>query len=615
MPDRKPLSNLENRVAEALSKLKRASAGEIARELYPDNTKQNIPKVSVILKRLEKKGIAVRSEKKGRSVPYSLDKESFKEQISDSITHGLAWLEKPFQDATVEKEERVAVTRKKVGEKIRRVEAKETIVKLREIKVTEEPQLSQKHTILKEIEYAVEGSASDIAKRLWGVVNKNNVSAVSVHLKRLEMEGKLQSKKEGRRRLYKLKGEVEEQTGKGLRRLEGLEGEVYSTLKQVRKASASDIADRIYETATRADASKVYVTLQRLAEKGLLHELEKEGRKTYFAVERERRLRLPELPKLPHVPPMYAATGLSLAIVAIIAFSYTGGLGLFAGPTNILILSLEQRQIDGLQGFVYGVSNINTHPVSSVRAEAILPEGSELTDTGGAQVSQRDGLTVLTWLLAQIRPSEKQMFSFSGNVPGQINLYASGLSEQEKQQNILDRPVQAQLPAGEYGYKQIDIEPVGYLGEIAVSLSAGPEGTKFTEETVIIPEIPLVNITENVTVIPILPPIITPPVPENVTPPVQPPAENVTPPVQPPTPLPPENVTPPAPPVENITPVVPPIENITPTPPTPQPPVTPPVENVTPPAPTPQPPVQPPTENVTPPVPTPLPPEDRKSVV
>jgi hypothetical protein len=585
---------LEALIAKAIARFGPCSASEITEYLYSGDPelRTKLSKVAVTLKRMEKKGLVLRGEKSPKGIPYSL-----KAEVSEESEVGE--LKAPSTEVFVEKEERAAVKRVPAGERVQRIEAKETVTRVTEISVTDEPQLSLKKKVLEEVKKGGEISAVDIAERLFGSSDKNKTSAVTVNLHRLENEGYIESEKSGRRRIFKLREiEIEPETGARkpakpkLKQLEGLEGAVYKQIKLGGKASASEIAKSLNESATKADTNKVCVTIQRLEEKGLLFEAGTKGRKTYYTAQKPLlpRIEAPEikLPKIsaPHIPPMYAATGLSLVIAAVIFFNFTGGMGFFAMPSQVLSLTMEQQQLGGLQNFVYGVKNVNSHAVQNVVIEALLPPGSNLTDYGGAEISQRNGMTVLTWLVSQIEPNERHMFSFSGKVPGEMKLYAAGLSEQEQiNQQIIDKPTQARLTAGEYGYRTLEIEPIGYLGELAISLSAGPEGTNFTEETVPIGEIPITKVTENITTIevnetePVEQPIenITEPEQptENVTPPVTPPVENVTPPVTPPVEPPTENVTPPA---ENITSpelpstggiVTPPEEVVPPAPPEP----------------------------------------------
>ena len=612
-------SRLEALIAQAIAKFGPCSASELTEYLYPDDPelRTKLSKVAVTLKRMEKKGLAVRGEKGAKGVPYGL-----KEGLPEAQPQAEAL--PPAAEIFVEKEERAAVRRIPAGERVRRIEAKETVTRVTEIKVTDEPQLSLKEKVLEEIRSGKDLSAADLAERLLGAADKNAISGLTVCLHRLEEEGYLDSRKEGRRRLYNLREiEIEPETGAikrkapGLRTLEGLEGAVFKQIKLTGRSSASEIARRLNENATRADTNKVYTTIQRLEEKGLVFRGGQSGRKTYYVSEKPLlpRIEVPsiELPSVsvPHIPRTYAATGISLVIALLIFYNFTGGMGFFTAPNHVLALSLDQQQLGGLENFMYGVKNINSHSVDNVRIEAVLPFGSDITDYGGAQVEQRGGVTVLTWLVSQINPNEKQMFSFSGKVPGQVKLYATGMSEQERQlTEVVDKPVQARLPAGEYGYRKLDVTPIGYLGEVAITLSAGAENATFTNETVSVPEIPITHVTENITTIEVNETLPTPPAP-NVTPPVEQPVPNatqatpaqpsqpVTPPIEQPTP----NVTPPEQPTPNVT--LPAQPTQPPTPPAEQP-----TENATPPveqpfAPNATPPsaenVTPPAENATPP--------------
>ena len=570
-------SRLENLIAQAIARFGPCSASKLTEYLYPNDPELRIKlsKVSVTLKRMEKKGTVLRGEKSFKGVPYRLAEAAKpKETEHEGLAAHFEWLEKPLKEVFVEKEERAAVKRVPVGERVKRIETKETITKVTEVRVTDEPQLSLKGRVLEEVKHSGGLSAADIARRLWGEADKKKTSSISVCLGRLEREGHIEGQKHGRRRIFAIREfELVPETGAlkmkpRLRELEGLEGAVFKQAKILQKASASDIAKEIYEGATRGHTNKVHVTLQRLQEKGLLFERGKKGRKTYYTVQKPL-LELPEMPRVPQFPKWraaYTATVFSIAIMVIVAFNFMGT-GFLAAPHYVLALTLDQQQADGLQNFVYGVSNINSHPVGNLIIEAILPQNSSLMDYGGAQISQRGGSTVLTWLISQIQPNEKQAFSFSGRVPGQIRLYATGLSAQEQAQDILDHPVQAILPPGEYGYKKIGVPPVGYLGEIAIDMSAGPEGTEFTNETVTVPEIPIVNVTQNITTVVVSETPAQPEQPEqNATPPTPPeqPEQNVTP------PQPEEPTTPPAQPeqpMQNETPAQP-IQNVTPQQPT-----------------------------------------------
>ena len=195
-------SRLENLIAQAIARFGPCSASELTNYLYPDDPelRTKLSKVSVTLKRMEKKGTVLRGEKTVKGVPYRLAKPQKAEP--EGLTAHFEWLEKPLKEIFVEKEERATVKRIPAGKRVRRIEAKETITKVTEIRVTDEPQLSLKGRVLEEIKQSGGLSAADIARRLWGEANKNKTSTVAVCLRRLEREGQIEGQKHGRRRIF-----------------------------------------------------------------------------------------------------------------------------------------------------------------------------------------------------------------------------------------------------------------------------------------------------------------------------------------------------------------------------------------------------------------------------
>ena len=671
--DLKRLSTLEKRLASILSEKPGMAAVDLAKLLYPyePNIRSKVSLISVVLRRMEKKGAVLEAGKDGKKVLFNLsdDVKQVIKQPEQGPRQQISPSEALLKEVDVKKTEKVEVSVEHApGEEPKLKETKTTETTY-EVKLTQKeekiiepagqkPLKSERDTnIIRLLGELKEAAASDLAQRMFEQPDKGKTALVSVYLSRLEAKGLVaRTQKIGRKAFFSLaiKPKPEEKPEDALVRLGehlGVEGKVLEKLKELKESSASDLAKAIFpaEEYGKNRTAQLYVTLKRLEQKNLIVETRREGRKVYFAFPSEAAKtplfsdfpKLPGLPKLPklelpsmpHIPPMYSAVGLSVVVVALIFYNFGGGMGFFTLPGKILSLSLDQQQTGDQQNFLYGVKNINTHPVTEVKVEAILPPGSVLDDSGGAQMSKSGDSIILTWLLDSIQPNEKQTFSFAGKVPGHIQLLATGLSEQEEQQNIpADRPAQAILPAGEYGYKQLSIQPVGYLSEISVILSAGPEGTNFTDETVLVKDIPIVSITQNVTTVIVnetpagpvcgnniveageqcdtsdlagkdctsigqnfvggmlgcnndctlntasctLPPVEQPPI-ENVTPPAPPVNPPVIPPVQPQQPV--ENVTPSAPTpstppsAENVTPAAP-EQNATPLPtPTPQQPI------------------------------------------
>lgn len=583
------------------------AAADLAKLLYPEepNVRGKISLISVVLRRMEKKGAVLEAGKDGKKVLFKLT-EGVKQPEQPLQELPVAPQQAPLKQVDVKLKEKVEVAVEHTpGEepKLKEIKTTETTyeVKLKQqeeklIQPPGEPVFrSERDTnIIRLLGELKEAAASDLAQKLFEQPDNDKTALVSVYLSRLEAKGLVaRTRKIGRKAFYSLavKPRPEEKPADTLVRLGehlGVEGKVLQKLKEIGESSASDLAKTIFPAGEygKNKTAQLYVTLKRLEQKRMVVETRREGKKTYFSIAPETppfKLQFPGFPKLPeirmpsmpHIPPTYPAIGLSIVVVALVFYNFGGGMGFFAMPSQILSLTLDQQQVGDAQNFLYGVKNVNSHPVTGVKVEAILPPGSTVSNSGGSQVSRIGDNIILTWLLSQIQPNEKQVFSFAGKVPGQIQLQASGLSEQEEQQNIpADRPAQAILPAGEYGYKQLDVTPIGYLSELSLVLSAGPEGTQFTNETVLVKDIPIVSITQNITVVP-----INETQPEqNVTqpeqPPAQPPQENVTQPEQPAVIPPEQNVTPPAPqpqqPPENATP--PPAEQ-----PAPQP-----VENITP---------------------------------
>ena len=364
------------------------------------------------------------------------------------------------------------------------------------------------------------GCAADIAKILYPTEAnlRPKISQVSVVLRRLEKKGVIkQLEKIGKRAVFTV---VEEEAPSvkppAEERPKKYEDAILEIIKEKEKVSASDIAKVMFSEVDAKKTALVSVYLKRLEAKKAVSRVEKIGRKAYYtlykpetpetipepSVERVPRAEppRPRALRMPQIPSIYPAVALSIVAVIIVFYAFGAGLGFFAAqPSEAFVFSLEQQQVNGLQGFLYGVKNIDGI-VEEVIIRAELPAGSEVRDPGGAEITQKENSIILTWLVSRMEPNEKRTFSFSGRVPGKIKLFAEGLAEKEEKE-ISDKPIQAKLHAGKYEYKRLDIRPIGYLGEIGVSLSAGPEGTVFTEETVTVPEMPINNITENITTV------------------------------------------------------------------------------------------------------------------
>ena len=479
------VDSYESIVAQALSEAGKASAKDIALKLHPGDPdlRKRTAHVSVTLKRLEAKGLVRRAEKVGRSAFY------------ESVNS---------QEMTTRPD---------------------LVPEVSDEKGAEPDIIGNEKLVLEQLKSLGESSAVDIT----ALLSRGSTQVTAVCLKRLAKKGIVErTRKVGRKTYYRFKEPVEvavrvEVTVPQVpelepRNVEGTEKMVLDSLHTVEKASASELAAEIYPVYAdlRLRTSQVYSVLKRLEAKGHIIKISKVGRNTYFAIrtpqaleavrEELRPLQPLELPKprftLPRfaVPsrPMLVATATTLAII-VVAFN-PGVLGLFVKGQDVLMLSLDTQQMGDQQLFSYVVRNADVRSVGQMTVMATLPQGSSISDSGGASVEQVAGATLLEWSLDSLGAGTQHVFSFAGTASGHVSLSASALASQETPESL--EPKQMKLEPGQREYVPLNLVPKGYLSKIAMSLAAASLGTELANETVPPEEYVVPNVTENVTQVP-----------------------------------------------------------------------------------------------------------------
>jgi len=327
---------------------------------------------------------------------------------------------------------------------------------------------------------------------------------------------------------FRLKEKGKAPRPKRKRSAENIEERVLDVLK-TREASASDIAAKIFPFAEdlRARTSQVYVSLKRLEKKGLVIKGAKKGKKQLYKLAKEETrsseiledaqaeevpepivIKVPESRKLSSLfnPKVLVAGIIVLALALLPAVLHSSGITGFFLAHDALQVSLQTAQLGEETELTYAVRNVRSEPVTGVKAELILPEGSKIINNGGALIEEIPEGYKLSWNIPSISGGGVEKFAVRAVVNGEVSMRATG-SQHRRITDSLAQPIEANLGPDQYGYSQIVAEPKGYLTEILVSVtgseiiqeqpveSAAENATNLTE----VPVAPIENVSENAT--------------------------------------------------------------------------------------------------------------------
>lgn len=137
------------------------------------------------------------------------------------------------------------------------------------------------------------------------------------------------------------------------------------------------------------------------------------------------------------------------------------------------------------QYYEFHIKNSYIYDIKDIVTQVSFPKNVIIKNPGNAQVLKTDDRYILQWNIPVIHSSNKEIFYFSADFSGPVNLSAFGRTSKLVRELYQDQEeIQYNLAPQKMEYKPIYFQTEGYLSEITVDLVFSETGTDLIQETV-----------------------------------------------------------------------------------------------------------------------------------